>query len=49
MDFETAKSQFMSFSQTIATDSDRFSFFTWLGKEVLPEFENQTVSRYFYK
>jgi len=41
MDFETAKSQFMSFSQTISSDTDRYNFFQWLGKEVLPEFENQ--------
>jgi hypothetical protein len=45
MDFETAKSQFMNFSQTIASDADRFHFFQWLGKEVLPEFEHQTVAR----
>ena len=41
MDFETAKSQLMSFSQTISSDTDRYNFFQWLGKEVLPEFENQ--------
>lgn len=41
MDFETAKTQFMNFSQTIANDADRFHFFNWLSKEVLPEFEHQ--------
>jgi len=41
MDLETAKSQFMNFSQTIASDADRFHFFSWLSKEVLPEFEQQ--------
>jgi len=41
MDLETAKSQFMNFSQTIANDADRFHFFEWLSKEVLPVFERQ--------
>ena len=41
MDLETAKSQFMNFSQTIANDADRFHFFNWLSKEVLPVFERQ--------
>jgi len=43
MDLETAKSQFMNFSQTIASDADRFHFFNWLSNEVLPEFEHQAM------
>jgi len=41
MDLDTAKSQFMNFSQTIASDADRFQFFSWLSEIVLPEFEQQ--------
>jgi len=41
MDFETAKTEFMNFSQTIANDADRFQFFNWLSKTVIPDFEHQ--------
>ena len=44
MDFEQSKSQFFEFSQSIASDTDRFNFFQWLREEVLPEFEETYVN-----
>jgi len=41
MDVELAKSQFMSLVQNFASDKDRYSFFSWLKDDVIPEFSSQ--------
>jgi len=38
-DFETSKSMFIEFTQSISKDADRYKFFLWLKEELLPEVE----------